>query len=168
MGLSQSFKRRKEPHYVSPGSGLPQPAGAISDMLVSKPFRGDPRNYENCQQGRGSTHPTEAGWGQHSTGPTATLGFALLWVSLMSAWRPKFKSKCLIQGLPCWPHKASQLTTHHSALPAQSHVFLPLRAACTAPPRVTHSWGPAHRLCDPLLALSVSLYWTNPYVSLEK
>lgn len=53
MGLSQSFKRRKEPHYVSPGSGLPQPAGAISDMLVSKPFRGDPRNYENCQQGSG-------------------------------------------------------------------------------------------------------------------
>lgn len=63
MGLSQSFKRRKESHYASPGSGLPQPAGAISDMLVSKPFRGDPRNYESCQQGRGSTHTTKAGVG---------------------------------------------------------------------------------------------------------
>lgn len=109
------------------------------------------------------------GWGQHSTWPDATLGFALLWVSPMSAWRPRLKSRCLIQGSPCQPCKASHLVTHCSALPAQSHVSPPpIQSSLLCPTQGDSQLGPSSQVCDPFLELSASLYWTNPCESLEK
>lgn len=95
-------------------------------------------------------------------------GSALLWVILLSTgdWSSNPGDQ---SGTRTGLARCSQLASHCSGLPTMAHVFLlPLRAAWSAPPRVIHSWGPARRSLEPLLALSASLHWTNSYASLNK